>query len=193
MTACSYNLKKYNCFIEHYFSLKLCWIFSFKIDCIFLEPDLDPDPNWAKILDPDPNSMYLDPQHCLEQVGDKGIFCWFISCNRYVQEWRIIRGGPGVKSFSLQWTVHHHYNYKDLKILFIIEVFRVNYENLAEKIVFSLTWIPTLFNVQKVRLVYSCILLELKFSPLMFLPTRTTRTCFCGVLYTRKYFYRCTL
>ena len=27
------------------------------------DPDLDPDPNWAKILDPDPNSMYLDPQH----------------------------------------------------------------------------------------------------------------------------------
>ena len=26
--------------------------------------DPDPDPNWAKILDPDPNSMYLDPQHC---------------------------------------------------------------------------------------------------------------------------------
>ena len=25
--------------------------------------DLDPDLNWAKILDPDPNSMYLDPQH----------------------------------------------------------------------------------------------------------------------------------
>ena len=26
----------------------------------------DPDPNWAKILDPDPNSMYLDPQHWLQ-------------------------------------------------------------------------------------------------------------------------------
>ena len=26
--------------------------------------DPDPEPNWAKILDPDPNSMYLDPQHC---------------------------------------------------------------------------------------------------------------------------------
>ena len=27
---------------------------------------MDPDPDWAKILDPDPNSMYryLDPQHC---------------------------------------------------------------------------------------------------------------------------------
>ena len=24
---------------------------------------LDPDPNWAKILDPEPNSIYLDPQH----------------------------------------------------------------------------------------------------------------------------------
>ena len=24
---------------------------------------LDPDPNWAKSLDPDKNSMYLDPQH----------------------------------------------------------------------------------------------------------------------------------
>ena len=26
---------------------------------------LDPDPNWAKILDAEPNSMYLDPQHWL--------------------------------------------------------------------------------------------------------------------------------
>ena len=26
--------------------------------------DPDPEPNWAKILDPDPNSMYLDPQDC---------------------------------------------------------------------------------------------------------------------------------
>ena len=33
--------------------------FSFKIDSI----TLDPDPNWAKILDPGPTSMYLDPQH----------------------------------------------------------------------------------------------------------------------------------
>ena len=24
------------------------------------------DPNWAKILDPDLNSMYLDPKHWLE-------------------------------------------------------------------------------------------------------------------------------
>ena len=33
----------------------------------FLKTDniiLDPDPNWANIPDPDPNSMYLDPQHC---------------------------------------------------------------------------------------------------------------------------------
>ena len=26
--------------------------------------ELDPDPNWAKILVPDPKSMYLDPQRC---------------------------------------------------------------------------------------------------------------------------------
>ena len=42
---------------------------------ITLDPDqdldLDPDPypNWAKILDPDPNSMYLEPQHCFFVVG----------------------------------------------------------------------------------------------------------------------------
>ena len=28
--------------------------------------DPDSDPNWAKILDPDPISMYLDPQHWLK-------------------------------------------------------------------------------------------------------------------------------
>ena len=37
-------------------------MFSFKFDSIAL--DQDQDPNWTKILDPDPNSMYLDPQHC---------------------------------------------------------------------------------------------------------------------------------
>ena len=40
----------------------------FKIDNIPL--DQDPDSNWAKILDPDPNSMYvfrsLDLEHCLQ-------------------------------------------------------------------------------------------------------------------------------
>ena len=61
-------LKKYfgTCFKENYFSLKLFWIFSFKIDNITLDPD--PDPNWTKILDPDPapNSMYMDPQNWLK-------------------------------------------------------------------------------------------------------------------------------
>ena len=28
------------------------------------DPDPEPDPNWPKIMDSDPNSMYLDPQHC---------------------------------------------------------------------------------------------------------------------------------
>ena len=32
--------------------------FPLKIDSITLEPN----PNWAKIQDPDPNSMYFDPQ-----------------------------------------------------------------------------------------------------------------------------------
>ena len=30
-----------------------------------MNPDMNPDSNWAKILDPDQNSMYLDPQHWL--------------------------------------------------------------------------------------------------------------------------------
>ena len=32
----------------------------------------DPDPNWAKILDPgpDPTSMYLDPQHCFQHFNE---------------------------------------------------------------------------------------------------------------------------
>ena len=32
-----------------------------KIDNIIPDLDLDPDPNWAKILDQNPNSMYVDP------------------------------------------------------------------------------------------------------------------------------------
>ena len=43
----------------------------FKIENIPL--DQDPDSNWAKILDPDPNSMYvfrsLDLEHCLQLLS----------------------------------------------------------------------------------------------------------------------------
>ena len=46
----------------------MCFFFSklpyFLIICLKIDDiTLDPDPNWAKILDPNPNSMYLDPQH----------------------------------------------------------------------------------------------------------------------------------
>ena len=37
------------------FFSKIIYNFSFKINSITLDPDL----NWAKILDPDQNSMYL--------------------------------------------------------------------------------------------------------------------------------------
>ena len=61
MTVCSYIFTKYTgtCLKENIFSK----IF-FQVDSIALDPD--PDPNWAKILDPDPYSMYLDSQHWLE-------------------------------------------------------------------------------------------------------------------------------
>ena len=42
-------------------TLQLFLIFSYKIDSI----TLDPDQNGANILDPDPNSMYLDAQQWL--------------------------------------------------------------------------------------------------------------------------------
>ena len=46
------------------FSLKIIFLFlPFKIDNI----TLDPDPNWAKILDPDPKTkfnVFFYPQHC---------------------------------------------------------------------------------------------------------------------------------
>ena len=38
-------------------------IFSFKIDSTGIILDPDTDPNCTKILDPDPNSMYLDPHN----------------------------------------------------------------------------------------------------------------------------------
>ena len=38
-------------------SITIFHLFSFTIDYITLDPDL----NWPKIQDPDPNSMYLDP------------------------------------------------------------------------------------------------------------------------------------
>ena len=46
-----------------YLSLNFFSIFSVKIDHITLDPDRDT--NWAKIMDPDPYSMYLDPRHWL--------------------------------------------------------------------------------------------------------------------------------
>ena len=57
------------------FSTIILIFFFFKVDSIpvALDPDLDTDPdlNWAKILgpDPDPNSMYLDPQHWLQHTS----------------------------------------------------------------------------------------------------------------------------
>ena len=53
----SYGFKK-----EHFFPEIIFNFFLLKIYNI----TLDPDPNRAKILDPDPNSMYLDSQHCLD-------------------------------------------------------------------------------------------------------------------------------
>ena len=48
-------------FIRKFFFSKYFLFFS-KIDKITLYPDS----NWAKILDPDPNSIYLDLQNCLK-------------------------------------------------------------------------------------------------------------------------------
>ena len=64
VTVCAYSLKKLSCLNENYFSVKLFRIFSFKIDSI----TLNPNPNWAKILDPNPNSIYLHTQHCTEST-----------------------------------------------------------------------------------------------------------------------------
>ena len=35
---------------------------------------MDTDPNQAKSLDPHPNSLYLDPQHCFE-VSKIHLYC----------------------------------------------------------------------------------------------------------------------
>ena len=51
---------------KHNFFKIIVSYFFFEIDNIQIRiPDLDPDPNpnWARILDPDLNAMYLDPQH----------------------------------------------------------------------------------------------------------------------------------
>ena len=57
MPLFSYCSKKV-IFIKQLFFSKIILNFSNKIDHI----TLDPDPNWDKSHDPDPNSMYLDPQ-----------------------------------------------------------------------------------------------------------------------------------
>ena len=50
-----------NTFLRTLFFSKLFLIFSFKIDSTGITLDLDP--NRTKILDQDPNSIYLDPKH----------------------------------------------------------------------------------------------------------------------------------
>ena len=57
-------------------------MFSFKFDSIAL--DQDQDPNWTKILDPDPNSMYLDPQHCCTFIKNLGRY---VLCSILVRIW----------------------------------------------------------------------------------------------------------
>ena len=55
MILFSYSLK--NIVKENFVSGKVFLNFSFKIDNITLDLDPDLDPNLAKILDPDPNSI----------------------------------------------------------------------------------------------------------------------------------------
>ena len=61
-----------------FYKIVLSFCFS-KTDFKTPDPDLypDPDPNWAKILDPDPNSMYLDPQHwfMVSWIRHTGLYC----------------------------------------------------------------------------------------------------------------------
>ena len=51
---------------KHFF---LNFLRYFKLDSTTLDldpnlaPEPNPDQNWAKIMDPVPNSMYLDPRH----------------------------------------------------------------------------------------------------------------------------------
>ena len=51
---------------------------SFKIDSITLDMDPEPDPNWAKILDPDLNSMYSNWIH--NTVLQDASSAWSIFC-----------------------------------------------------------------------------------------------------------------
>ena len=41
---------------------------------------LDTDPNWAKIMDLDQNSMYLDPKHCeyLNLIFPRVVPTWLV-------------------------------------------------------------------------------------------------------------------
>ena len=49
---------------EKYFPLKLFLDYFPQI----VDITLDPDPTWAKIQDPDPSLIFLDPQHCYDVV-----------------------------------------------------------------------------------------------------------------------------
>ena len=59
-TICAFSFKKFTCFEVNNFSLKLFFSFFVQIYSITLDPD--PDPNWAKIMDPDQNSIFFYPQ-----------------------------------------------------------------------------------------------------------------------------------
>ena len=54
---------------DTFFSSKTIFYHFFKIDDKTL--DSDRYPNWAKIQDPDPNTMYRSPQHCCGVLYNK--------------------------------------------------------------------------------------------------------------------------
>ena len=43
---------------------------------------MDQDPNWTKILDPDPSSMNLDPQYILLRRKEEEIILLSSGCNK---------------------------------------------------------------------------------------------------------------
>ena len=59
------------------------------------DPDPEPDPNWPKIMDSDPNSMYLDPQHNTAKANKSHNYDHFVPTVNFVSSFLIGGGGGG--------------------------------------------------------------------------------------------------
>ena len=83
------------------FFLKIISIFSFKID----STTLDPDPNWANILDPDLHSLYSIWSFGYTTLIFFGVFYIYAACFIIIMKYYFYRLRIGIR-VPVLWQLH---------------------------------------------------------------------------------------